>query len=100
MRISRRRRQSSHPYRQYNHTRSVCNIAAGRLKSEIGDGPFSSYIAPSAVRPDSQGNLVLTAVEADYDPKAAKSMLQKLTVPKAVAAVILKTYWQEGVKNA
>ena len=37
---------------------------------------------------DSQGNLVLTAVEADYDPKAAKSMLQKLTVPKAVAAVI------------
>ena len=24
--------------------------AAGRLRAEIGDGPFSSYIAPSAVR--------------------------------------------------
>ena len=26
--------------------------AAGRLKTEIGDGTFSSYIAPSAVRLD------------------------------------------------
>ena len=29
--------------------------AAGRLRSEIGEGPFSSYIAPSAVRADGAG---------------------------------------------
>ena len=28
----------------------IWNEAAGRLRAEIGEGPFSSYIAPSAVR--------------------------------------------------
>jgi len=33
--------------------------AAGRLRTEIGEGPFSSYIAPSAVRADGSGQLIL-----------------------------------------
>lgn len=55
--------------------------AAGRLKTEIGDGPFSSYIAPSAVRPDNQGNLVLvtpTAYARDWVRKNALRRMNEL----------------------
>jgi len=40
---------------------------------------------------DSRGNLVLAAVEEDYDPKSAKYLLQKLTLAGAVAAVIYQS---------
>ena len=38
--------------------------AAGRLRNEIGEGPFSSYIAPSAVRADGAGQLILVTPTA------------------------------------
>jgi len=55
--------------------------AADRLKTEIGDGPFSSYIAPSAVRVDSQGNLILvtpTAYARDWVRKNALRRMNEL----------------------
>ena len=33
----------------------IWSEATVRLRAEIGDGPFSSYIAPSAVRADAAG---------------------------------------------
>ena len=55
--------------------------AAGRLKAEIGDGPFSSYIAPSAVRLDANGNLILvtpTAYARDWVRKNALNRMNEL----------------------
>ena len=55
--------------------------AAGRLKAEIGDGPFSSYIAPSAVRVDASGNLILvtpTAYARDWVRKNALRRMNEL----------------------
>ena len=55
--------------------------AADRLKAEIGDGPFSSYIAPSAVRVDSAGNLILvtpTAYARDWVRQNALRRMNEL----------------------
>ena len=55
--------------------------AAVRLRSEIGDGPFSSYIAPSAVRMDSSGQLILvtpTAYARDWVRKNALRRVNEL----------------------
>jgi len=55
--------------------------AAGRLRAEIGDGPFSSYIAPSAVRLDGSGQLVLvtpTGYARDWVRKNALRRLNEL----------------------
>ena len=55
--------------------------AAGRLRAEIGEGPFSSYIAPSAVRVDSAGQLVLvtpTAYARDWVRKNALRRMNEL----------------------
>jgi chromosomal replication initiator protein len=55
--------------------------AAGRLRAEIGDGPFSSYIAPSAVRLDGAGQLVLvtpTGYARDWVRKNALRRLNEL----------------------
>ena len=59
----------------------IWNEAAGRLKTEIGDGPFSSYIAPSAVRLDANGNLILvtpTAYARDWVRKNALRRMNEL----------------------
>ena len=53
--------------------------AAGRLRSEIGEGAFSSYIAPSAVRADGAGQLILatpTAYARDWVRKNALRHVQ------------------------
>jgi chromosomal replication initiator protein len=55
--------------------------AAGRLRSEIGEGPFSSYIAPSAVRADGAGQLILvtpTAYARDWVRKNALRRMNEL----------------------
>lgn len=55
--------------------------AAVRLRSEIGEGPFSSYIAPSAVRMDSAGQLILvtpTAYARDWVRKNALRRVNEL----------------------
>jgi len=55
--------------------------AAVRLRSEIGDGPFSSYIAPSAVRVDGSGQLILvtpTAYARDWVRKNALRRVNEL----------------------
>ena len=55
--------------------------AAGRLRSEIGEGPFSSYIAPSAVRTDGAGQLILvtpTAYARDWVRKNALRRMNEL----------------------
>jgi len=55
--------------------------AAGRLRSEIGEGPFSSYIAPSAVRADGSGQLILvtpTAYARDWVRKNALRRMNEL----------------------
>jgi chromosomal replication initiator protein len=55
--------------------------AAGRLRAEIGEGPFSSYIAPSAVRADGAGQLVLvtpTAYARDWVRKNALRRMNEL----------------------
>ncbi|WP_312125499.1 chromosomal replication initiator protein DnaA [Brevundimonas sp.] len=55
--------------------------AADRLKAEIGDGPYSSYIAPSAVRVDSAGNLILvtpTAYARDWVRQNALRRMNEL----------------------
>lgn len=59
----------------------IWNEAADRLKAEIGDGPFSSYIAPSAVRVDAQGNLILvtpTAYARDWVRQNALRRMNEL----------------------
>ncbi|HEX8472118.1 MAG TPA: chromosomal replication initiator protein DnaA [Brevundimonas sp.] len=55
--------------------------AAGRLRAEIGEGPFSSYIAPSAVRADGSGQLILvtpTAYARDWVRKNALRRMNEL----------------------
>ena len=55
--------------------------AAGRLRNEIGEGAFSSYIAPSAVRTDSAGQLILvtpTAYARDWVRKNALRRMNEL----------------------
>jgi len=55
--------------------------AAGRLRSEIGEGPFSSYIAPSAVRSDGFGQLIIvtpTAYARDWVRKNALRRMNEL----------------------
>ncbi|MFA4891815.1 MAG: chromosomal replication initiator protein DnaA [Brevundimonas sp.] len=55
--------------------------AAGRLRTEIGEGPFSSYIAPSAVRADGSGQLILvtpTAYARDWVRKNALRRMNEL----------------------
>ncbi len=60
---------------------SIWTEAAGRLRAEIGEGPFSSYIAPSAVRIDAAGQLVLvtpTAYARDWVRKNALRRMNEL----------------------
>ena len=55
--------------------------AAGRLRNEIGEGPFSSYIAPTAVRADGAGQLILvtpTAYARDWVRKNALRRMNEL----------------------
>ncbi|MBA4805813.1 MAG: chromosomal replication initiator protein DnaA [Brevundimonas sp.] len=55
--------------------------AAGRLRGEIGEGAFSSYIAPSAVRVDDAGQLILvtpTAYARDWVRKNALRRMNEL----------------------
>ncbi|RZJ03219.1 MAG: chromosomal replication initiator protein DnaA [Brevundimonas sp.] len=55
--------------------------AAGRLRAEIGEGAFSSYIAPSAVRVDGSGQLILvtpTAYARDWVRKNALRRMNEL----------------------
>lgn len=59
----------------------IWNEASARLRAEIGDGPFSSYIAPSAVRVDSAGQLILvtpTAYARDWVRKNALRRMNEL----------------------
>lgn len=52
-----------------------------RLRAEIGEGPFSSYIAPSAVRADAGGQLILvtpTAYARDWVRKNALRRMNEL----------------------
>ncbi len=59
----------------------IWNEASLRLRAEIGDGPFSSYIAPSAVRMDSAGQLILvtpTAYARDWVRKNALRRMNEL----------------------
>lgn len=55
--------------------------AALRLRGEIGEGPFSSYIAPSAVRVDGGGQLILvtpTAYARDWVRRNAQRRINEL----------------------
>jgi chromosomal replication initiator protein len=55
--------------------------ASVRLRAEIGEGPFSSYIAPSAVRVDGAGQLILvtpTGYARDWVRKNALRRLNEL----------------------
>lgn len=55
--------------------------AAGKLRAEIGEGPFSSYIAPSAVRAEAGGQLILvtpTAYARDWVRKNALRRMNEL----------------------
>jgi len=55
--------------------------ASVRLRAEIGEGPFSSYIAPSAVRADGAGQLILvtpTGYARDWVRKNALRRLNEL----------------------
>lgn len=59
----------------------IWSEASLRLRAEIGDGPFSSYIAPSAVRADSAGQLILvtpTAYARDWVRKNALRRMNEL----------------------
>ena len=59
----------------------IWNEASVRLRAEIGDGPFSSYIAPSAVRIDGAGQLILvtpTGYARDWVRKNALRRLNEL----------------------
>lgn len=60
---------------------SIWVEAAGRLRAEIGEGPFSSYIAPSAVRADGGGQLIIvtpTAYARDWVRKNALRRMNEL----------------------
>lgn len=55
--------------------------AATRLRGEIGEGPYSSYIAPSAVRVDGGGQLILvtpTAYARDWVRRNAQRRINEL----------------------
>ena len=59
----------------------IWSEAAVRLRAEIGDGPFSSYIAPSAVRADAAGQLIFvtpTAYARDWVRKNALRRMNEL----------------------
>ena len=59
----------------------IWSEASVRLRAEIGDGPFSSYIAPSAVRLDNAGHLILvtpTAYARDWVRKNALRRMNEL----------------------
>ena len=59
----------------------IWSEAAGRLRSEIGEGPFSSYIAPSAVRLDASGQLILvtpTAYARDWVRRNAQRRINEI----------------------
>ena len=59
----------------------IWNEASVKLRAEIGDGPFSSYIAPSAVRVDGAGQLILvtpTGYARDWVRKNALRRLNEL----------------------
>jgi len=59
----------------------IWNEASVRLRAEIGEGPFSSYIAPSAVRIDAAGALILvtpTGYARDWVRKNALRRLNEL----------------------
>ncbi|CAN5405021.1 chromosomal replication initiator protein DnaA [soil metagenome] len=59
----------------------IWSEAAVRLRAEIGEGPFSSYIAPSAVRADAAGQLILvtpTAYARDWVRKNALRRMNEL----------------------
>ena len=59
----------------------IWSEASVRLRAEIGDGPFSSYIAPSAVRLDNAGGLILvtpTAYARDWVRKNALRRMNEL----------------------
>ena len=59
----------------------IWSEASVRLRAEIGDGPFSSYIAPSAVRIDGAGHLILvtpTAYARDWVRKNALRRMNEL----------------------
>ena len=59
----------------------IWNEASVRLRAEIGEGPFSSYIAPSAVRIDGAGQLILvtpTGYARDWVRKNALRRLNEL----------------------
>lgn len=59
----------------------IWSEAALRLRAEIGEGPFSSYIAPSSVRLDGSGQLVLvtpTVYARDWVRKNALRRMNEL----------------------
>ena len=59
----------------------IWSEASVRLRAEIGDGPFNSYVAPSAVRMDSGGQLILvtpTAYARDWVRKNALRRMNEL----------------------
>ena len=59
----------------------IWDEASVRLRAEIGEGPFSSYIAPSAVRAEAGGQLVLvtpTAYARDWVRKNALRRMNEL----------------------
>jgi len=59
----------------------IWSEASVRLRAEIGEGPFSSYIAPSAVRADGSGQLVIvtpTAYARDWVRKNALRRMNEL----------------------
>ncbi len=59
----------------------IWDEAAARLRAEIGEGPFSSYIAPSAVRADAAGRLILvtpTAYARDWVRRNALRRMNEL----------------------
>lgn len=62
----------------------IWSEASLRLRAEIGDGPFSSYIAPSAVRMDGAGHLILvtpTAYARDWVRKNALRRMNEIGWP-------------------
>lgn len=59
----------------------IWSEASVRLRAEIGDGPFNSYVAPSAVRMDASGQLILvtpTAYARDWVRKNALRRMNEL----------------------
>ena len=56
----------------------IWSEASVRLRAEIGDGPFSSYIAPSAVRMDGAGQLILVTPTAYARDWVRKNVLRRV----------------------